>query len=99
MEDDFLSTIADTVHRFDPCHLMLCFQLLVDALFLSHLLRQQSELLICLDINVSKVAVQLAIENQIGIKHWTVLLDVIQVLPTTDTDSAFFGVWQNQTRE
>ena len=83
---DFPCTIADVVHGSDPCHLILCFQLLGDALFLRQLRCDQIQLIASLSINVSEIAIQPTAENQIGVEDRTILSEILLVLPAPDAD-------------
>lgn len=96
--DDFFCSVADATHSSDPCHLILRFELLRNAFLFCHLLYQQSKPILCLSIDVSQITVQLAAQYQIGVQYRTVFFDIIQMLSAPDTDGAFLGDWQNQTR-
>lgn len=98
-EDDFLCTVADVVHGSDPCQLILRLQALVDAFFLCQLRYKQVEPVSSLSINVSKIAVQLAAENQIGVNDWTVFCEVLLVPSAPDTDGVYFFLRDDQTRQ
>ena len=60
---------------------------------------KQVELISSLSINVSEIAVQLAAEHQIRVDNRTMFSEVLLVLPTPDTDRAFFGIRNNYTRD
>ena len=59
--------IPDVVHALYPQHLILCFELFSDALTLCNLLCQQEHLLRRLFVDVSKVGIQPAADQQLRI--------------------------------
>ena len=61
---NFHSLISDVVHPADPLYLLVCLKLLCDTFRLSHLLYQPKEHFLCLPVDVSKAAVQLATGEQ-----------------------------------
>ena len=73
--------------------------MLIDTFFFCHLCYKQVELIANLSINVSKIAVQLAAENQIGVNDWTMLCEVLLVPSAPDTDGVYFFLRDDQTRQ
>ena len=53
----------------------------------------------CLGINVSKVAVELATENEVVVEHRTVFYEISQVLSAPNTDGVDFFFQNDQTRQ
>lgn len=99
VEVDFLCPVADVIHGFDPYQLIVCFQLLIDAIFLCHLCYKQIELCSCLSVDVNKVAVQLTIENEGVVEYRTVFSEVLLVLSTPHTNGVDFFFWNGQTHQ
>ena len=73
---DLNSSISYAVHSADPSHLVGGFQLLRYALRRSHLTYQLFEYSLSLLVNVRKIAVQLAAQQQTGIDCFAVCPDV-----------------------
>ncbi len=97
--DDFLCTGTDTTHSSDPCQLILCFQLLIDALFFRHLLYKQIEPCSCLGVDVGKVAVEFAAKDKVIVDHGAMLSKVLLVLSALETNGTDFFVRDDQTRQ
>ena len=53
---------------------------------------EQAELIASLSINVSKIAIQIAAENEVDVDHRTMLSEVLLVLSAPDTDGVDFFV-------
>lgn len=57
---DLYCPVPDVVHPLYPQHLILCFELLCDALTLGYLLYQQEHFFLSLFVDVGKVGIQSA---------------------------------------
>ena len=76
--DDFLLCIADIIHRTDPFHLILRFQLLRNPLLLCHLSYQQVEHLVGLPVDLIEVVHQLPGGQQRGVGSPAVFLEILE---------------------
>ena len=76
---DFRCPVTDVVHALYPLHLIPCFKLFGDALLHGHLLCQLEHLLLRLFIDVGKVGIQPAANQQLRIQGLALLLDISQV--------------------
>ena len=90
MLDDFLGSAADGVHGLHPQHLVGRFQGFVHALGFRHLLNDETASFRCLLVQIGKVGVQLAGENEFVVKTGTVHPQVGLMQPAPMPDRAFF---------
>lgn len=76
---DFGCRCPDIIYPANPCHLVGNFQCLGNALSLGHLPDDDVQPLLRLLVNIGKIAVQAAAEQQAGIAGLAVFPDVPQV--------------------
>ena len=90
MINDLHCPVPDVVHSLHPQHLILRFELFSYALSLGHLLCQQEHLLRYLFVDVGKVGIQLAADQQFRVQGFALLLDMPQVALPPNPDGPFF---------
>ena len=73
--------------------------MLIDTLFFCQLCYKQVELIASLSINSREIAIQITAENEVIVKHWTMLSEVLLVLSAPDTNGVYFFLWDDQTRQ
>lgn len=88
---NFHCVCPNVVHPTDPSHLIDCFQRLSNTLSFHHLLDDGAHHFLCLLVNVGKVAVQLATQQQSVIKGSAVFFEIPLVsLPPMYPQTAVF---------
>ena len=88
--NDFFNSIPNAIHLFYPFHLIFSIELLRDTLLLCHLFYKLRKHFFCLLVNIGKVAVQTATEQQAGIAGLAIFFDVPQMPLTPQADRLFF---------
>ena len=88
--DDFGCPVSDVVHPPDPYHLFSCLEFFRHALTHRHLFYQPGKQFLSLSVNVGKVAVQLAIGEQIVIQNTVMLFQVLPAPLSLNADFQFF---------
>ena len=82
---------TNIVHPSHPSHLVGGFQRLGNTLRLGHLLSNSVQPFLCLLVNIGKVAVKTATEQQAGIAGLAIFFDVPQVPLAPQADGLFLG--------
>ena len=83
----------DIIHLANPCHLVGSFQRLGNALDSGYLLNGSVQHFLRLLVNIGKVAVQPAAEQQTGVAGLAVFFDVSQMPLSPQADGLFFLCW------
>ena len=94
---DFGCRCPDIIYPANPCHLVGNFQCLGNALSLGHLPDDDVQPLLRLLVNIGKIAVQAAAEQQAGIAGLAVFPNVPQVPLAPYADRLFFFSGYSQT--
>ena len=73
---DFYHRFPYCVHSLYPKHLIVCFERFRDAFLLGEFFYQSKEHILCLLVQIGKVAIELSAEQQAIIQLFTVLMDI-----------------------
>ena len=98
-QDSFFRTLPDAVHPTNPGHLVLCFQLLVDAFCLGHPGNHKIHSLDTGGFRFHKVVVQFAGEDQLLIEPGAMFLQIRFTHPAVVTDALMGSVREIQIGE
>ncbi len=73
---NFGCSVTDIIHPTNPFHLVFSLKFFCYILFFGKLFYHPKKHILCLLINLGKVAVQLTTRQKVGVKYLTVLLEV-----------------------
>ena len=91
MIDDLHCRFPYCIHSLHPKHLIFGFECFGNGIFLSKLLYQPKEHILCLFVQISKVAVEFPAEKQAVIQSFMILADIPKMpLPPYADGQLFF---------